>query len=376
MMILGFNIVIPIKHYIFDHSITLKKTFFYPILAITSGLLFWIAFGMINLSNSTSTNLASADNFRQYSFNLNSFFNSYGFFSKILPDFGMVNEKQYEGFAYFGFGILILIFLTIIYFILTFKKSNIIFFEKKKIIPVIILCFGLFIFSMSCQISFGKKVLFEYPIPKLIETLGFVFRASGRFVWPLYYLSLISLFIIITKIDIKNILRNSILTIITCIQIYDIQTLLTKNDLPSGDYHTKLQDDKWILLFKNFDEIITYPCFNTTLLYHLDYQDFCFLALKAKKPITNGYVARDNITKVERYRNSLTENLNNGKIANQIFITTPSNIEDFSVLISQSKVKIKKLDGFVLIYPKEKNLDEIVKNTKNDDIYLDSIIIK
>lgn len=358
MMIVGFNIILPLKHYFFEKSITVKQLLYFPILSIASGLFFWIVFGMINISSSTSTNLASVDNFRQYSFNLNSFFNSYGYFSKFLPNLGMVNDKQYEGFAYFGFGMLLLIAFMIAYCLLLKLKGNTnVFHVGKKYFPLFFLCIGLFIFSLSCQLTFGTKVLFEYPIPDLIEKIGFTFRASGRFVWPLFYLLLIGFLLLFFRTKINDKLKIGILLVITAIQIYDIQDLLTKYDFKSGDYHTKLSDEKIIPIFKQFDEIITYPCFNNNLLYTLDYQDFCFLALKAKKPITNGYVARDNAEKTQIFRDSLINRLNRGEIKNELFVTTESNLEDFTVLLKSNKVTAKPLDGFIYIYSKQKNLD-------------------
>ncbi len=373
LMIAGFNIILPIKNYLFDRSISFKKLIYFPIISFGSGLLFWIVFGMINLKESNTTNLAAVENFRLFSFNLNSFFNSYGYFSKILPDLGMVNDKQYEGFGYFGVGMLLLLLLLLIYLLFTYKTIPV-FKIKSKYYPLLILCLGLFIFSMSNQISFGKKILFEYPIPNSIERLGFIFRASGRFVWPFYYLVFIFSLIIFTKSRVNNNIKLGLILIITLLQIYDTQNLLTKNNFKNVVYHTKLSDEKLIPIFKNFDQIITYPCFNTSLMYHLDYQDFCFLALKAKKPITNGYVARDNPKETQKYKDTLVSKLNRGEIKNQLFITTTENLEDFTVLLNSNKVSIKTLDNFVYIFSSQKKLDHYFNSTIEEELKLKQLI--
>jgi len=377
MMIAGFNIILPLKNYFFDKSITIKKLIYFPLLSFTLGLFFWIVFGMISIGNSASTNLASSDNFRQYSFNLNSFFNSYGYFSKVIPDLGMTNLKQYEGFAYFGIGLLLLILLTTIYYLVTFRTTKIILLKLKKFYPLYFLCFGLFLFSLSCQISFGKKVLFEYPIPNIVEKIGFTFRASGRFVWPLYYLILIFSLILYFKTKTNFKLKMFLLSSIVVLQLYDIQVLLTKNSLPSGDYHTKLNDEKWISVFKNFDEIITYPPFETTLGYNMDYQDFCFLALKANKPITNGYVARVNNSDKDKYRDGLLRDIKTGNIKdNQLFITTSKYLDDFDVLIYRRKVNISKIDDFFFIYPLKKQsvVEKIINSNESDKVFIKTIL--
>jgi len=377
MMVAGFNIIIPLKNYIFEKSISFKKLIYFPLVSFLSGLFFWIIFGMINIGNSTSTNLASSDNFRQYSFNLNSFFNSYGHFSKFFPDLGMIDEKQYEGFAYFGAGIFLLIFLTTIYYLVAFRKNKGTLSNKKKFYPLYFLCFGLFIFSLSCQISFGKKVLFEYPIPNIIEKLGFTFRASGRFVWPLYYLILIFSLLLFFKTKINSKVKTFLLLTIVFIQLYDIQVLITKNNLTSGDFHTKLTDNKWISVFKNFDEIITYPPFETTLGYNMDYQDLCFLALKANKPITNGYVARVNNADKDKYRDNLLRDIKTGNIKEgQLFITTSKYLDDFDVLIFRRKVSISKINDFFFIYSQKKQnlVDRIVNSNESEKAYIKTIL--
>lgn len=369
MMIAGFNIIIPLKNYIFDKSISVQKLIYFPILSYGLGLFFWIIFGMINIGNSASTNLASSDNFRQYSFNLNSFFNSYGYFSKFFPDLGMINEKQYEGFAYLGLGLFLLIALVVIYYSVQFRKNQEILSNKKKFYPLYFLCLGLFIFSLSCQISFGKKILFEYPIPNIIEKIGFTFRASGRFVWPLFYLILVFSLILFFKTKINVRIKILLLSLILVIQLYDTQVLFTKNNLPSGDFHTKLSDEKWFSVFKNFGEIITYPPFETTLGYNMDYQDFCYLALKANKPITNGYVARVNNADKDKYRDNLLREIKTGNIKdNQLFITTSKYLDDFDVLIFRRKVNISKIDDFFFIYPQQKqNIVEGIVNSNASD---------
>lgn len=377
MMVAGFNIILPLKNYIFDKSISIKKLIYFPSLSFALGLFFWIIFGMISIGNSASTNLASSDNFRQYSFNLNSFFNSYGYFSKFFPDLGMINDKQYEGFAYFGLGLLLLISLTVIYYLVAFKKNKETLSNKKKFYPLYFLCLGLFIFSLSCQISFGKIILFEYPIPDIIEKIGFTFRASGRFVWPLYYLILVFTLILFFKTKINLKVKTFLLSTIVVIQLYDIQVLLTKNNLPSGDFHTKLTDDKWISVFKNFDEIITYPPFETTLGYKMDYQDLCYLALKANKPITNGYVARVNNADKDKYRDNLLREIKTGNIKdNQLFITTSKYLDHFDVLIFRRKVNISKIDDFFFIYPQKKQniVERIINSNESDKAYVKTIL--
>jgi uncharacterized protein DUF6311 len=375
-MVAGFNVIIPIKNYFYDKSINLKQLIFFPILSIVSVLFFWIIFGMIQFK--TSTNLASVDSFNMYSFNLNSFYNSYGHFSKFLPDYGFVNDKQYEGFAYLGIGMIIIVVIAIASVIIKCLKSKKEIISKtRKFALLLLLCLSLFLFAITNEVTFGTKTLVQLPLPGLIEKLGFIFRASGRFVWPLYYVIVIFSLLVFSEFKINKYIKIGLLTLLMGIQIYDTQYLISFRDLPSGDYHTALSDDKWISVFKEFDEIITYPPFETSLQYNMDYQDLCFLALEAKKPITNGYVARSNIEDKDAYRTNLLEKIKSGNIGkNQLIITTEKYIEDFDFLIYKDLVTLKKLNNFIFIFSKEKAIEKYFDESPENSNYINFIIDK
>ena len=353
VMIFGFNVIVPFKHFWIEKTINLKQFITYPILSIVLFIVTWILLGMIEFNG--ETNVSAVEPFSNFSFNLNSFFDSYGYYSKLIPDLGRINPSQYEGFAYLGIGMMGLILFAIFYLIFVFSKTNLksILFKKWGIL--LILCLGLFLFSITNVLSFGNKTLLTLPLPSIIEKLGFIFRASGRFVWPFYYLLFIGSIIILAKTKFLLKYKVGILLFVTIVQLYDIQELYTRWNLPKGTYKTPLQDDKWISVLKNFDDIIIYPSFdfNYSINYHNDYQDLDYLALKANKPISNGYVARANVAKGQRFSQELKRELNSGVISKKrLFITTNQHIDDFDVLLNNGKVDIQIMDKFVFIYPK------------------------
>jgi hypothetical protein len=369
-----FNILLPIKSYFLDKSISKKMLFVYPIVSVLSVLTLWYLLGMIGIGE--SVNLASSDSFNLMSFNLNSFFDSYGYFSKFLPKMGMVSDKQYEGFAYLGLGMIILGCFSLLWFgFRTLKDFKLIKSIDKKYLILFIACFLLSLFAITNHISFNERILFKYPLPSIVEKICYTFRATGRFIWPMYYLIFIFSLLIFYKAKLSSTLKYLILMALLILQCYDTQDLFKSNSLKIGlkkTFETKLSDKEWMTVFKNFDEIITYPPFNTSILSPLDYQDFCFLALKSRKPITNGYVARIDALKSQDYMSKISQNLRNATIEeNQLFITTPKFIQDFNVLIVKNRVVLKMIDGYILIYSKNKNVDFDIKDNK---AYVDSLI--
>lgn len=354
-MIFGFNIILPLKNFFFDKSITLKDLIIYPVLSLFSVLIIWYIIGMIGIEE--STNLASVERYNYFSFNLNSFFNSYGNYSKFFPDLQRTDPRQYEGFAYLGLGMMVIIISSLVYLIL--YKKNILIKAFKKYSLLVLLCCGLTLFAITNELTYGTETILKLPLPKIIETLGFVFRASGRFIWVMYYFIFIFSLLIFMKMRINVKIKLGLLVLFTSLQMYDIQELFTSRNLPSGSYTTKLSDEKWITVMKSFDDIIIYPpySYNYSMTYPMDYQDVCFLALKAKKPISNGYVARTNIHDSEKFRTELTRKLNLGQIEdNRLFITTPDYIGDFDVLLKKNSVDIQYMNKFVFIYSNKKKL--------------------
>jgi hypothetical protein len=356
-MVIGFNVILPLKHVFIDQSISFKKAVLFPISGFFLLLLSWIFIGLIDFNQ--SANLASVDDYNNYSFNLNSLYNGRGF-STFLPDLPIFNPMQYEGFAYLGLGIMILLALG---FIGLWSIRNTFKVNFKYFSFILLLCSGMVVFALTNKISLGDKIILDYKISGNYAVLAQIFRATGRFVWPMYYFGIISLSIFFLKLKFNSTLKMILLSLVVCIQFYDIKTLITYRNLKYGLYDTPLEDSTWRNVFKNFNGAIVYPPFNYNYsqTYPMDYQDLCYLSLKEKKPISNAYIARTDVIKTEAYKMNLERNLSSGLIdPNQLFITTLPNINAFGQLLHDRKVSIRKLDGFYIVYPTTH--DNLLKN--------------
>lgn len=106
--------------------------------------------------------------------------------SQFLGSRGQATIGQYEGFAYFGLGALLLAACACIILLTKPERRR----EMRFWRPVLAVCIALFAAALSHKITLGDRVLAEIPWPPVILDALAVFRASGRFVWPLYYLLL------------------------------------------------------------------------------------------------------------------------------------------------------------------------------------------
>jgi len=103
---------------------------------------------------------------------------------------------DYEGFAYFGAGMMLLTVLSIgIHFV---KKESLPI-DRQIVAPLVVLAVLLFIYAVSDRVAFGPYELFNYRFPRFTEKITTTFRVSGRFVWPVVYMIYLAVFCIFLR---------------------------------------------------------------------------------------------------------------------------------------------------------------------------------
>jgi hypothetical protein len=158
--------------------------FFAGTLLITAVM--WAA-GYFMINNSVSSG-----GYGHFRMNLLSVFDPDENWSLLLNDIPG-GEGDYEGFNYLGLGMLLLAILAGY----EFFCCGISRFSYSRISPVVLLSAGLFLFAISNHIAIGGYEIFSYHLPPMLESLAQIFRASGRFFWPVYYLIYLLIFYII-----------------------------------------------------------------------------------------------------------------------------------------------------------------------------------
>lgn len=369
-MVFGFSIITPFKQAYFDKVISPKYIIIYPSLILFLTLFLWYIIGFLEFES--TVNMGVNNSYGIYGLNLNSLINPLGF-SNYLPSLKRVSDFQYEGYMYLGIGMMsIFFFSTMRYIYLRIRKREQLRLQKRHI-PLFILGILLALFSITGTITIGNQVVLEIPLPDIVYRVGNIFRASARFFWLPYYLIIFFSFINIVKSSIPKTLKYSFLSILLLLQITDIHPMLTYRNLEHGDYVTPLNEKEWETLFSEFDIICTYPPFDNHLLNNMDYQDLDYLALKVEKPITNGYVARNNLSKKEQFINKIEKELLSTINPEHLFVTTEEHLEDFRYQFFNKKINTFQLDDYYIIYSKNKQLKNPTffseHNNKYDSIY-------
>ncbi|WP_368195844.1 DUF6311 domain-containing protein [Aeromonas sp. R2-2] len=224
---------------------------------------------------------ASTGGFGIYSFNLSSPFCGGRLIQCDFP------SQQYEGFSYFGLGLIFLLFYSLL---VHFTKCMVLI-RNNILFSIIMLLFVLYAASNNVYIE-NHNVL-SYPLPNFFDKITSVFRASGRFIWPPFYAVLfLSLFVVLKD---SSKFSRFFLVLVTLLQIWDtaeirervINVTHQKNDPSEVDSNLKN------IAFQ-FDHIIVLPdfgCKDTPLDYYLSMQR---LAAAENKTINTGYTARSN----------------------------------------------------------------------------------
>lgn len=354
-MMIGFNFILPLKHYFYGGYITLTKAILYPVVTLVATLLLWYVVGLIGFDNQAY----SAEKAFEFPFNLNSLYNSWNV-SSFFPGLSRGDEANYESLMYLGLGMFILMAITLVLLFMPQGNAKQIV-SKKQLIPLLAFTIASAIFAISNKAMLGDTVVYEFPIPEFVARIGSIFRSSARFFWIIYYMLILFFCIVFVKSKINPKIKVSLLALVVIVQIYDTKHLFTSRKYPSGTFDTPLDDQSWVQTISGFENVITVWPFYMHLLTYNDFQDLAYLAHKVHKPITTGAPARKNELLVRAYTDSLINNINNNTLkSSDLYVSTPQNLSQFGILLANNIVRADYLDGYYLVH--DPNRKVIINN--------------
>lgn len=228
--------------------------------------------------------------------------------SQFLGPRGQATAGQYEGFAYLGLGLLALAALAA-FRLLTRPPSR---HTLRSWLPLLVVSALLFVAALSHQISAGGRVLVTLPWPeRVLETLS-VFRASGRFVWPLYYLLMwLALAVVVRRFAPRAALL--LLAAGVALQFADLRGKFAEfradfRALPA--WQTPLTDPLWAELAGQFRHLVVVP----PRLEGDAYIPLARFAARHGADINVGYVARPDNAALRAYALRLEDDLRHQRL--------------------------------------------------------------
>ncbi|MCS4608066.1 hypothetical protein KW485_16010 [Enterobacter kobei] len=294
-----------------------------------------------------------------YKLNLLSFFNPmYHDFSSIISP-SVLMPGDYEGFAYLGLGVAVLIIFSFISFCL--KRGT-----TYTSLPLIFVCFLLFLFAVSNNIFAGDRNLLLLPLPEFALKIANIFRSSGRFIWPVIYIA-----ILLSLVYLKTIInrRSAYIIVITCVavQIYDIRgafNFLDKRYSERGDISqgVDVKSLSELLKFKSAIEVIK------PIDFYNDWSKIGYVSSINKVSMNFGYMARFSKSAKIQQEKSIYNTMYNG-IYNPSHLYLFKNKETLNIALKNIKQKsfVKYISGYYALSVSNEQIDN--NNALSKDEY-------
>lgn len=271
----------------------------------------------------------SEDGMGQYSWNLNGLINPFDT-SSFLKELPYIKTQQ-EGYSYLGLGMILLLIISVILFLIKDPAKK----NYRFYLPWVAVSILFMLFALSNLAAVNGYVLWNIQIPDRILNVLNMFRASGRFIWPVYYFIIIFAIIVIIR-NMRVAVVAGLLTISILIQFQDLQPLFESkkiNGLMEYGSSLKITNDFWQLAGKTNRHIEIIPTEY--------YEHVVIYAVRHNMTINSGYFGRADVNAMEKVALYHWDEILRG-------ISDPQTIYILSDAMYQSEAK-KKLEGIMYV---------------------------
>ena len=324
-----------------------------------------------------------------YNFNLNSFFNPLGEnhtgkfnWSFFLPTLNFQN-KEIEGFSYIGISGILFLILYLKY--LFNGKSTIVFSKGTNIL----IFFVFLIIATSNNINIGNQNLITLELNKYLYGILSSIRASGRLIWPIYYLIIIIGIVSIFQHFLNKKKSLLIISILAIFQLIDLAPGIS-NYYFGKQYKNQNQESVDISnRIKGLSEQ-----FNYIRLFKPDNNSSIFFLLNEHMLNENyektdvSYLARVNRQEIVNKEYKIIEQLNNKSLDlfnKTLFVSDDYNFVRNVYFLFKDKLSYYKINNLWFVSDKQiydlKNLDHIgkfefsnIQSTRNKKLELKNFL--
>lgn len=289
---------------------------------------------------------ASSDGFGFFRANLLSLFDADDW-SAVLPDLPS-KPLDYEGFSYLGLGMIAGLATAVIILLAgRVKISKAPIFHWMLILPIALTA----LFALSNNIGLGAMNV-HIPLPDIVLKVANVARSSGRFMWPLMYVIMLSTIYIIVK-GLSQ--RAAIVALggILVLQIADTSVKWTSDQNPlsieaSSDWPTGLNDPFWQEVPKYYSKIRTTKPGNAVK----GWKEFSMFALQNNMRTNTPYLSRLGLDAVTSSEESLNKQVTTGNYdSDTLYIVDESHIDLARESLETGKDALLLVDGWQVIAP-------------------------
>ncbi len=305
-------------------------------LAVVFG--FWfLMLGMVDKEQ-----VLTSGGWRGLGLNLTALFNPIWSKSRVFTT--LTPKADFDADNYFGFGLLIMLIWMFPHVKHLFAHENL-----KKHALLALLLVGFTVFALSSQVKLGTAVVLDYKPGAFIDWVGSVFRYSGRFFWPVWYLLA---FFLITRLA-KSFPKGAFLflPVLLLIQIWDLYpTYKSKSDYIMSPYvpTEPFVSEEWDRLDEQYKNIFIFA-------HNENYRDMWRWAIRHNKNVNYGFLNRPS-AKTQKLVSDTREAVLAGVVPHK----------DYFYLID--KEMKRSIDEAAKINPDVAKLKSMIKNINGFDI--------
>jgi hypothetical protein len=241
--------------------------------------------------------------FGLYSWNLNGLVNPLQY-SSILSELAVVSDRQHEGFSYLGLGNLFILPTAVFLFLQNDWSRRRLYFFLPLALAALLYC----IYALSQKAFIGLQPIWDMDVPEFLFRQFSLFRASGRFIWPVFYL--------VVLFGMISVLRNYrwpalVLGLALVLQYIDLQPLIAIRKFDSfSSYASPMQADFWQQAAQTNRHVILLPASQKASSI---YEPPAIYASRSHMTLNTGYFARADYAAIEQYGNQVWQDLQAGK---------------------------------------------------------------
>lgn len=195
----------------------------------------------------------------------------------------------------------------------------------------------------------GSVHLFTFPLPDGLIRLLSIFRASGRFGWPLFYL--VNFAIIATVIRYFS-YRSALVILSGALMLQVVDLSKPHNEIHNSiiqrmAWETPLKDQKWNQLATSAKKLIVIP---TNQPIEKIYLPFAYFAVEHGLATNAAYLARTDEVIAQTYVKEVSDQLANGHYDPET-IYVFSDFDGLKHIPTSLRAKIIQLDGYNVLPP-------------------------
>lgn len=301
----------------------------------------------------------AADGYGYFSMNILAFFDpifgssrflTQNTFHKHFLPFG-----QYEGYLYLGAGMIVLGISAIV--LQLSAPQPVLHPVLRRHWPLIAVVIVYWLLALSNKVMLGRIRLFTLPLPNELLELLSVFRASGRFGWPLFYLvNLATMAFVIRRLPYRSALI--ILGGALVLQMADISKLhsVVRAEITTRmALETPLKDQEWDRYAASAEKLVVMPSHQPMEKIYLP---FAHLAARHGLATNAAHLARTDGAIARTYSERVAEQLANGVRDPATIYVFPES-DGLANIAPGLRTRTLQMDGYHVLPPEAQTLEKL-----------------